>query len=81
MPKPLTYTTVKNHEVDLILDKFEQILVGEKLDHVVTACLAVAVASGKPGITAPQLAEGVRGASEWIYAYLDSISAPTTSVN
>ena len=81
MNKPINYTVVDGKDAAYILDLMKPVIVGQPCDHVQIACLSIVVSMHIPNITPDQLMEGVKGVSEWIYTYADSLKNKGQSIN
>jgi len=66
----IVHTTATGAEIYTIIEAVEPVLVGQKIDHVIMAMLAIAIAGMKPSITEEALAEAINKTSEWISLYL-----------
>lgn len=75
----MNYTSASGAEVRALVDRIQDVVMGEKIDSINMACLAIAVIFHCPKITGPQLAAGIKGASEWMALYNDSLENPVTN--
>ena len=62
-------------DVQKIVQKIGPLLDGENLQHILLACLFIVFVIQNPDISRDDLAEGVKGASEWVAMFLDSKEA------
>lgn len=65
-------------EVEPLIKKIVDSVDGEPMLLVNMACLAISMVIQHPGIKGPELAEGIKGASEWMALYAESLVNPTT---
>lgn len=72
--------TATAEEVKVIVDKIGPILDGESTQHVLLACLFIAFVIQNPDIKREDLAEGIKGASEYIALFLDSKEAKEEAI-
>lgn len=77
----ITYTKASGVELERIIGIMEHALINENPSHVTMACLAVAIMLQSPDISAKQLVEGVKGASEWIALFVSSVDQPLEKAN
>lgn len=74
MNENITYTKASGAELERLINAMERVLVGEREQHIVMACLALVISLQVPDITSEQLAKGVKGASEWIALFGSSLN-------
>jgi len=76
MTQPLRYVQIAGSELSRIASLIVDAIETEESNHVIMACLAVALtAKASPNITPQQVIEGVQGASEWLATYLADLHA------
>jgi hypothetical protein len=68
-------------DVHRIIYKIEQAVDDEDDDDIMVACLSMALFYQFPHISISQLVEGVRGVSEWMVAFADSLDTPKSKEN
>jgi hypothetical protein len=66
----ITYISASGKDIARIVEKIEDVVVGEQNVNVALGCLVVAVLVQKPEIAPAQLQEIVKGASEWLASNL-----------
>lgn len=64
-------------DLDRIVSKMENVLVGEPEHHVMMACISLVVALQYPGITGEQLVYAVQNISEHIAILVSGFDDPT----
>ena len=79
MNEPITYTKASGADIDRILTLMESVLSGQDEQHIVMACLALALMIQIPNIKLEQITAGVKGASEWITLFASELESPTTT--
>lgn len=63
-------------DIKRLVQQMESVLVGEREDHVMMACIAMALSIQYPDLTREELSAGVKGASEWMATYISTIASP-----
>jgi hypothetical protein len=81
MTDKANYIEAKGEEILKITAMMSDVVMGERADHVIMACLAMVISIQNPTITVEGLVEGVRGASEWIDFYLTSLKDKPETIN
>ena len=66
----ITYTSASGVDIERIARKIETIAEGERIGHIVMACMVIALTFQHPDIEIDDLIEGVKGATEWITCFL-----------
>ena len=81
----MSQTVVKmeatGHEIEAVIRSMEPALEGKDANHVMMACLALALYIQEPDLTPEQVAEGVEGASQWISLFISSLGGHVGDVN
>ncbi len=82
MTQPLQYRETEASEVRRVATNIANVVVEESIDTIHVACLSLAlgVMAVKP-LTPKQLHEGVKGCSEWMSMFLDSVQTPAGPAN
>lgn len=78
---PITYAHATAAQVSKLCERVFNVLEGENPNQVNIACLTIAMLIQVPEITPENLVEGVKGASEWIALYGDTLRNPTELKN
>ena len=81
MNEPITYSQATGKDIESIVSAMESCLIGRNSSHITMACLAVALIIQEPNLAPQQLADGIRGASEWIAMYVGSLNESETKPN
>lgn len=68
-------------EINTIIHALEPTLSNFRADRVCIACLSIVIAAMDPEMPIEKLQEGVKGASEWIVAYISSQNMPVAEMN
>jgi hypothetical protein len=77
LSQPLTYAKVPGAEVVRAMNAIEVATAMESDQVIMMACFAMAICIANPGIENEALKQGVKGASEWLAMYIDSLDEPT----
>lgn len=67
---PMSYSTIKETKLQEMMQKVSDGLEGQQTTDVIAGCIAVALIANYPHLTLDQIMDGIKGASEWISAYV-----------
>lgn len=73
----LQYTKAAGIDLIRVVRLIDNAVDGEPTSHVSMACLAIAITCQSNDVEPQVLADGIKGASEWIACYLKSASDNT----
>lgn len=77
MNQPITYSKVTVLEVARAVSAMEESVATVSDQVVMMACFALAIGIAHPDIKKDDLANGIRGASEWLALFIDNLVDPT----
>jgi hypothetical protein len=78
MTQPITYSKVPAQEVAKAVEAMEASVATVSDQVVMMACFALAIAIAFPDIENKDLADGIKGASEWLALFIDNLVDPPT---
>jgi hypothetical protein len=68
---PIGYVTLDGRNLERLIDKVEDAIVGEPINEICAALTFLMVSLQHPDEEGPKIAEAVKGISEWLTLFMD----------